>query len=108
MPLSNRADVQAAVDALSAYDRYYLRTHEVPSIYSAGVTYRRETAGPEEWQTIPYMMVSKNGDCEDLAAWRAAEIPGARPLVIDSPTGYHVIVRLPGGRTEDPSKKLGM
>lgn len=96
---------------------------ETPPIYESGVRYVPEhpsfdkrTVG-EDWKSIPYILKHGYGDCEDLASWRAAElrmkgIP-ARPIVKVRrlPSGAfraHAIVGLPGGKTEDPSAKLGM
>ena len=57
-------------------------------------------------------------NCEDLACWRAAELRvryniAARPSFLwrRKPTGsylYHIQVKHPDGRTEDPSRRLGM
>jgi len=53
------------------------------------------------------------GDCEDLAAWRAAELriagEPARVVVVRSAPGVlHAVVRRANGRIEDPSRRLGM
>jgi len=58
------------------------------------------------------------GQCEDLACWRAAELVvrhgiQARPDFTCDARGdgsrlYHIVVRLPDGRIEDPSRNLGM
>jgi hypothetical protein len=57
-------------------------------------------------------------NCEDLACWRVAELRtrfgiDARPTFTSQvrPDGshlYHILVRLPDGRIEDPSRRLGM
>jgi len=56
-------------------------------------------------------------NCEELACWRAAELQirglGARAGFTKQtqPDGtmlYHIVVLLPDGRTEDPSRQLGM
>jgi hypothetical protein len=57
-------------------------------------------------------------NCEDLACWRAAELRvrygiQAEPTFIWKlrPNGgylYHILVKLPDGRIEDPSRTLGM
>lgn len=57
-------------------------------------------------------------NCEDLACWRAAELR-VRHNIMAEPTFiwkkrenggylYHILVRLPDGRVEDPSRTLGM
>ncbi len=56
-------------------------------------------------------------NCEDLACWRAAElrVRGIRARAFftrdrrsDGTTLYHIMVKLPDGRIEDPSRQLGM
>lgn len=90
----------------------------VPSLYASGVRYRREgtpSAGPraERFQMIPEVLRTRSGDCEDLSAWRVAELrlSGVRAIPWIIRTGarlYHVQVKYPDGRIEDPSKRLGM
>ena len=106
----------------------WLRTYpNTPNLYDSGVTYkperRRVQMGKtleygEEWQTIPWVIYRGYGDCEDLGAWRAAELRAkygvkANPFIKARrmPSGFwraHVVVRWPDGRIEDPSAKLGM
>lgn len=108
----------------------WLQAHpQTPDLYNAGVTYKPErrrinpnTGKPseygEEWQTIPWVIYRGYGDCEDLGAWRAAELRAkyhvkATPFIKmrRMPDGYwraHVVVRWPNGQIEDPSAKLGM
>ncbi len=86
-------------------------------IYKSGVRYRQEK-DTEAWLDIPHIIEARFGDCEDLASWRVAELRSqgvpakaylrwySRPS--DSITLYHVLVRLPDGDLEDPSKILGM
>lgn len=103
--------LQAMVDL----NRRYLREHWTP-LYSSGVYYQRERRGSEQWATIPIVRRRGYGDCEDLACWRAAELQeqgsGARAIALERPRRngrlYHVVVRLPNGRIEDPSRRLGM
>lgn len=113
--LAGREDLQAALDALTNANRRYLalRSGAVPPLYAAGVRYRRETRpGPpsvrERWRTIPEVIGAGTGDCEDLAAWRAAELEGARAIPVRTRLGWHIVVRHPDGALEDPSRKLGM
>lgn len=107
----------------------WLKAHpETPDLYEAGVTYKpeRHRVAPggkvseygEEWQTIPYVIYRGYGDCEDLGAWRSAELRAkyniqATPFIKmrQMPDGFwraHVVVRWPNGVIEDPSAKLGM
>lgn len=106
------------VEALVLADRAYLRDNpDTPSIYDAGVPY---VFNRDRWQDIPTMLKRREGDCKDFTAWRVAELrqQGIRAAVhvtdrlISGPDGrltmYHVLVRLPGGLLEDPSRMLGM
>lgn len=109
----------------------WLKAHpETPDLYNAGVSYKpeRRRIDPrtgkvseygEEWQTIPWVIYRGYGDCEDLGAWRAAELRAkyhikATPFIRmkrHQPDGFwraHVVVRWPNGQIEDPSAKLGM
>lgn len=86
----------------------------LPLLYKAGVRYSREAAGKEEWQ-LPTTTLRKGfGDCEDLAAWRTAELwmlgeSGARMFLKRvNPRLRHIQVLRADGTIEDPSKKLGM
>lgn len=115
--------LEAGLLGLMFQDMVWLKLYpETPTLYGSGVKYVPEhpaydkwTKG-EDWKTIPYVLVHGYGDCEDLAAWRAAElrmkgIP-ARPRVRIRrlPSGVfraHALVGI-GGRIEDPSAKLGM
>jgi len=91
------------------------RYPQTPSIYKSGVKYQREE-GTEEWKSIPVLLKEKFGDCEDLGAWRAAELRvkgiDAKPYLKYHRKGnfylYHVVVQWPDGRIEDPSRALGM
>lgn len=56
-------------------------------------------------------------NCEDLCCWRAAELQAegiaAHPVFVwrkieDGSHLYHIVVRYPDGRIEDPSRRLGM
>jgi hypothetical protein len=106
----------------------YLRFFpETPWLYESGVRYvpepnRGDIRGLENVKDIPTLEETKEGDCEDLAPRRAAEMRHrlnifASPFLIwqtNPNTGkllYHEIVRYPeNGRiiTEDPSARLGM
>ena len=107
------------LDVLFKIDCLYLKDYpSFPTLYSAGVRYQAEDPGLEEWRSCPIVRERGKGDCEDLACWRAAELVvrhgiQARPMVVRQPTRpgvrlYHIVVRLPSGQIEDPSKRLGM
>lgn len=89
----------------------------IPPLYEAGVRYRQEPRGAETWLDIPRVRARRAGDCEDLVAWRVAELrvqgesaAEAVGLWQRTPTGVlvHVQVRRADGRIEDPSRALGM
>jgi hypothetical protein len=106
------------LDALVRLNLLELKQKRYPNIYKAGVVYRREPRGGpnrfERWQTISDIIENGYGDCEDLASARVAQLRmmGVRavPWLTRRRGGntWHVVVRYPNGRIEDPSKILGM
>ncbi len=126
--LMSRDMLRGGVVGLMLENMAWLRAFpQTPLLYNANVIYKPERhveAGKrvveygEEWQTIPWVIFRGYGDCEDLGAWRAAELRqrfGIHALpfikVRRMPNGYwraHVVVKWPNGQIEDPSAKLGM
>lgn len=108
------AALRAATMGLVALNRVIMRRRPLPPLYRSGVRYRIEGVGNENWNTADVVFRKGIGDCEDLAAWRVAELQlagelGAMPHIIK--TGfkrYHAQVRRADGRIEDPSRVLGM
>ena len=117
--------LQIALRCLFAIDRYWLRRFpgRFPLLYESGVRYVRQyhPALPQRewelWRDIPTALAFGNGDCKVLACWRAAELcevfgVGAEPVYKwarrPGMNVYHVLVRLPNGTFQDPSRKLGM
>lgn len=109
------------LDAYVELNRSYIRKvgkANVPWLYSAGIRYERDPPGEELWQTIPVILQSGGGDCEDLAAYRCSELIErcGEPAKILArgrklPNGhllYHILVRRASGEIEDPSLVLGM
>jgi len=113
-------------EALVNIDQLWIRTHRnsTPPLYKANVRYEREF-GTELWCDIPTIMEKGYGDCEDLAAWRCAEIREAggksSPYVtykkVEGRFHYHAIIKRAGVNPatgkfgkflEDPSRRLGM
>jgi hypothetical protein len=101
---------------------YLLNAPHTPELYASGVRYLAEPDGRDEWQDIPDTLARRNGDCEDLACWRiaelrvrsgdpathritVAELPDTRGRMV---TTYHITVLRGDGRVEDPSRALGM
>lgn len=109
--------LKAMLEGLAKANLAYLRQFpNTPLLYQSGVRYRPERDS-EDWLMIPYLIADRFGDCEDLAAWRSAELQNAgisaKPDVLarkmpDNVWRAHAIVRLPNGAIEDPSAKLGM
>lgn len=103
------------LEAMTTLNRRYLTERWMP-LYESGVRYHREPRGVERWITTPIAQERTIADCEDLATWRAAELQlqgiDARAIALERPQRrgrlYHVVVRYPDGRIEDPSRKLGM
>ena len=122
---SDKPSLDAALEGLTRLNVQILKTAKaagrpVPAMYAAGVRWQpdSEKGRPSEtWDTIDVVRRRGFGDCEDLAAWRAAELrfsgrdSGARAVVrrSNSPgVAWHCIVQLSNGKTLDPSIKLGM
>ncbi len=112
------AALEHLLEALTLVNVAWLREQPAaPWLYESGVRYEEEPPGRDEWQDIPETIKRREGDCEDLACWRLAELrvrslEDARPFVKCSVYGprtvYHVAVRRSDGRIEDPSRVLGM
>ena len=117
-PASHKA-LSTLLYALMYVDMLELEANpDLPLLFKSGVKYQEEPPGQEDWQDVLTTLSLKIGDCEDLACWRAAELRvrygiQAEPVFIFKlrPNGgylYHILVRLPDGRIEDPSRTLGM
>jgi hypothetical protein len=113
------------VEALARIDTVWLLAHpETPDLYTSGVRYVPRGLGwcGDDWRDIPEVLRLKNGVCEDLTAWRIAELRlrhgiNAEPVISSELTPmqggdelvvYHVQLGLPDGSLEDPSVWLGM
>lgn len=111
---STSAAIQAAVTGLALVSLSQMRARPLPPLYSGRVRYLREPARRERWQTAAETAQRGVGDCEDLAAYRVAELwrqgeKGARVVVRRiNPQLMHVYVARADGTKEDPSKRLGM
>jgi hypothetical protein len=114
-----RSALRRLLDCLTGINSDYLRAHpETPWLYQSGVRYVTEPPGEELWLDIPHCLETGGVDCEDLACWRAAEIQVRHGIgawadydKTHRPDGsylWHVFVKLPNGRKEDPSRVLGM
>lgn len=88
---------------------------ELPALYESGIVYRREPKGREWWETASDLLgvtAHRTGDCEDLAAYRAAELrvfegEMACVRVVETDRGtFHAVVERESGEIEDPSRIL--
>lgn len=112
VPADGKA-LQAALEGLCSLAGEDLARRPLPPLYRAGVRYRPEPRGQERWQVPSEVRRKGFGDCEDLAAWRVAELrrkgERAAPYVKQTgPARWHAMVRRGDGRLEDPSRLLGM
>lgn len=111
--------IEALAEGLVRLNVWYMETadeHDVqtPSLYACGVVYRREPMGREWWESAADalgVITHRSGDCEDLAAYRAAELrvfegdEGARVRIVRTKRGsFHAIVQRGDGSFEDPSR----
>lgn len=113
------------LEGLAQVNQWQLRRSPgLPPLYQSGVFYKEEAPGCEDWLDIPHLYAQGFGDCEDIACARTAELReqgvAAVPCIkfkdFMAPVGgvtqlvtlIHVMVLLPDGTTEDPSKVLGM
>lgn len=133
----DEATVVEAVDLLVEHNMRRLQQASrplllYPTAAAKGLRYRSEPSGSEDWLDVGGVIAAGGGDCEDLAAWRVAELrvygaaalapgddgygqPGrltAAAFLRAWPGGtYHCLVEyyINGVRyVEDPSLRLGM
>jgi hypothetical protein len=138
------APLQIALEGLTELDTWQIQKRRnqvarglapdaLPPLYESGVRYKEEAPGHEDWLDTPAVLHQGDADCEDLAAWRCAELRAdgidAEPVIkwqwiprdMMIAQGYpadklptrgvwlvHCCVRYPDGSIEDPSKILGM
>lgn len=111
---ASRAALAAALEGLVRVNETMLARRRFPPLYMSGVRYRREPRGGEDWQTADRVLARMAGDCEDLAAWRAAELRvygGEHAIATVKRTGprmWHAVVLRADGSIDDPSRALGM
>ena len=108
----------AALEGLTGVNEVLMRRDpSIPPLYSTGVQWEVRQGDPSEtrWRYAPDVALEGWGDCQDLSAYRAAElrVSGADPAahVRVYPTGpnrYHAVVARGDGTVEDPSAILGM
>jgi len=108
--------IECAAEGLTALNYKLMHTASVggggfPALYDSGIVYRREPIGSEAWQNATELLRTGEGDCEDLAGYRAAELrmqgePAMVAIVLTRRGTYHAVVRHGDGTIEDPSKIL--
>jgi hypothetical protein len=116
---------KALVEAVAVQNEFLMKATKAgfPKLYESKVTFRNETLagrGLEEIATALTVLKRSWGDCDDLVAYRIAELRAqgvaatakvyvkahrvkGKPIRL-----YHVEVRLPDGSVEDPARYLGM
>lgn len=125
--VSNKV-LETMLECLVQINETLMRSRKFPDLYQTRVRYRQEPLGDENWRDCAIVLESGFGDCEDLAAFRVAElrvkhgIPARcvfrwKMLNVETRDGprqvklYHILVGLQRGGElliEDPSKRLGM
>lgn len=112
--------LEAVAEGLVRLNVFYLeyadeRGIELPPLYESGIVYRREPRGREWWESAADLLGvvdDRSGDCEDLAAFLAAErryYHGEDAIVRVVPTSrgtFHAVVENEDGEIEDPSRVL--
>lgn len=113
-------ELEGLVFGLAAQDYAQMQENRgrIPPLYGGTIRYKREPLRRENWQSALETAGLGFGDCEDLSAYRVAELRAqgitAFPLVKQINANLrHVLVRYLDPKTqqwvtEDPSKKLGM
>jgi hypothetical protein len=96
----------------------YLKNSGAPKDAMDEYKFMAGATGGEVFRDIPRIIKNGGGDCDNVAAWRAAEIRhhlgvAAKPFITwrkrpDGGTTYHVLVIWPDGSSEDPSLLLNM
>lgn len=137
------APIQIALEGLTKLNEWQIQRslrqaakgngYPVPPLYLSGVRYEEDPPGHEDWRDCYKVLERGKGDCDNLVAWRCAELRVAgvdcEPVLkwqwLSSAdliaAGYprkhtprkgvwlvHCLVRFPDGSIEDPSKILGM
>ena len=119
MPFSGERELILALAVTTLINTREIGWYNLPPLYKSGVRYQRDVCRArhvpgacERFLSAKQCFDERFGDCDDLGPWRAAEWirkgVKARALPIRSEVGWHIIVKLPNGTIEDPSKVLGM
>ena len=114
----SRKSCNAILHAMVLINELYYKTYpKTPWLFESPVIYQEEPPMQESFDSVPVVLKRGWGDCDDLCAWRVAELNlagiRARPYIkwrVSGPNQhvYHAVVQWPDGRIEDPSLALGM
>ena len=111
--------VELLIEALATANMAEMRANPFPTLATGAIRYDLEES-QELFDDATLVLSRRSGDCDDLAAYRLAELwiegdHGARAHVRwqadptnQIPWGFHAMVRRGNGQIEDPSVKLGM
>ena len=108
---------QSDVPEIGAISEYLASSKAPKAVQNALKTVSQMCGGGEHFRDIPRIIENGGGDCDNVAAWRTAELRhlgvAAKPYITwrqrpDGGMTYHVIVLWPDGSSEDPSLLLGM
>lgn len=95
------------------------RGRPIPPLYRSRVQFQPEPGPHEEFADVITVLRRGWGDCDDLVAWRVAELQEAgeaadvriywrKPKTPGGEIRMHAQVRRANGKIEDPSRFLGM
>ena len=111
--------VELLIEALATANLAQMRAHPFPTLSSKAIRYDIEES-QELFDDASVVLSRRSGDCDDLAAYRLAELWAsgdheARAVVKwqadpsnPIPWGFHAMVARGDGMLEDPSTELGM
>lgn len=125
MPFADERGLRTALRAATLIAVYEIERYNIPPLYSLHAAGRVRYRWPEvcrapnvpgacERFLSPMQVLSEGGDCDcdDVAPWRAAELQlrgiAAIAIPVKDPIGWHCVVELADGTTEDPSRRVGM
>lgn len=115
---ARREEIMAALEGLVGLDvvlmqRAMAEGRPYPPLYATDILYREEPIGEDDWKSCDRLLEDGEGDCEDHAGYRVAELrcqgdAGAYAEVIetDEDGKFHAIVCRGDGVREDPSKEM--
>jgi hypothetical protein len=115
------AVVRLMIEALATANLSQFRSNPFPALDTGAIRYDVEESR-ELFDDATLVTARRSGDCDDLAAYRLAELwhdgeAGARALVryvpsldprLPAPWLFHALIRRADGTIEDPSRDLGM